>query len=100
MHLGRHWQCRPREPHEPAHRPPPRAPQVLEIVSATELKGRVLNAKSLGARKNVNLPGGRGAGPLQVFRVSDLITKTGLRGLGIAVSGCSTCRALGYFAWG
>ena len=31
--------------------------QVLEILSETELKGRVLNSKELGERKNCNLPG-------------------------------------------
>ncbi|KAG2454740.1 hypothetical protein HYH02_000576 [Chlamydomonas schloesseri] len=31
--------------------------EVLEILSATELRGRCLNTKVLGQRKNVNLPG-------------------------------------------
>ena len=31
--------------------------EVLEILSKRELKGRVLNSKSLGERKNCNLPG-------------------------------------------
>mmetsp|Transcript_51872 Transcript_51872/g.108388 ORF Transcript_51872/g.108388 Transcript_51872/m.108388 type:complete len:557 (-) Transcript_51872:10-1680(-) len=31
--------------------------EVVEILSATELKGRVLNEKELGERKNCNLPG-------------------------------------------
>lgn len=31
--------------------------EVLEILSETELRGRCLNSKSLGPRKNVNLPG-------------------------------------------
>ncbi len=31
--------------------------EVLEILSDTELRGRCLNGKSLGPRKNVNLPG-------------------------------------------
>ena len=31
--------------------------EVLEITSATELRGRCLNTKVLGQRKNVNLPG-------------------------------------------
>jgi len=31
--------------------------EVVEILSATELRGRVLNSKKLGERKNCNLPG-------------------------------------------
>lgn len=31
--------------------------EVLEVLSATELRGRVLNSKELGQRKNCNLPG-------------------------------------------
>eukprot|EP00961_Rhodomonas_salina_P125937 1696843-Rhodomonas_salina.1 len=31
--------------------------EVLEILSETELKGKVLNDKELGERKNCNLPG-------------------------------------------
>lgn len=31
--------------------------EVLEILSETELKGKVLNSKELGQRKNCNLPG-------------------------------------------
>jgi pyruvate kinase len=31
--------------------------EVVEILSATELKGKVLNSKELGQRKNCNLPG-------------------------------------------
>lgn len=31
--------------------------EVSAVLSATELRGRCLNAKSLGATKNVNLPG-------------------------------------------
>jgi pyruvate kinase len=31
--------------------------EVLEILSDTELKGKVLNSKELGQRKNCNLPG-------------------------------------------
>lgn len=31
--------------------------EVLEILSETELKGRAMNAKELGQRKNCNLPG-------------------------------------------
>jgi pyruvate kinase len=31
--------------------------EVVEILSADELKGRVLNTKKLGQRKNCNLPG-------------------------------------------
>jgi pyruvate kinase len=30
---------------------------VVEILSDTELRGRVLNSKALGERKNCNLPG-------------------------------------------
>lgn len=38
--------------------------EVLEIVSGTELKGKVLNSKELGQRKNCNLPGSQ---PLLMF---------------------------------
>jgi pyruvate kinase len=31
--------------------------QVVKVLSDTELLGKVLNSKSLGERKNVNLPG-------------------------------------------
>ncbi len=31
--------------------------EVLEILSDTELRGRCLNGKALGPKKNVNLPG-------------------------------------------
>lgn len=31
--------------------------EVVEIISATELRGKVLNSKALGQRKDCNLPG-------------------------------------------
>jgi pyruvate kinase len=56
---------------------PPCTLQVVEILDETSLKGRVVNSKTLGERKNCNLPGVMvqlpvlGEGDLRDVRVSE-----------------------------
>lgn len=74
--------------------------EVLEIISETELRGRVLNSKALGQRKNCNLPGVKVELPVLMDKVcmlpfplptvkaaSSCVWEIGLRGCRIAVLG-------------